>query len=181
MRMGNKMKMSEKFTPRNKPHYARYSMRRQDMANILSFLSMHVKIIQHYPLPSFIFTADELSRDRYVNPLVFCAGGVVRERIVLRYILAFTLTLVESGDRDTAADDLIAGGCELPACFNVAWLRLCAFCADDAADDLMRFRCEGEIANAPVHEVLVLEVCSYGLCLGAAGFAFVGGDDDDVV
>lgn len=32
MRMGNKMKMSEKFIPRNKPHYARYSMRRQDMA-----------------------------------------------------------------------------------------------------------------------------------------------------
>lgn len=151
------------------------------MADILSFLSMHVKIIQHCPLPSFIFTADELSRDWHVDPLVFCASGVVREGVVLGYVFAFTLALVESGDGDTAADDLIACGCEFPACFDVAWLRLCAFCADDAADDLVRFGGEGEIADAPVHKVFVLEVCSYGLCLGAAGFAFVGRDDDNVV
>ena len=53
--------------------------------------------------------------------------------------------------------------------------------ANDAADDLGPVVRQGDVTQAPVYEVLVLEVGARGLGLHAArAGAFVGGDEDDV-
>lgn len=142
---------------------------------------------EYFRLLALIFAANELPRQGHVDPALSSRGVRRRVRIGKRIVgdlFALALGVVcQAGDRDARGRGDGAGGGVLPAGLDMSRQGFRAVGTEDAADNLVRrlVVAEDDVAEAPVNEVLVLEMGAARFGLGAGGPALVGGDEDDVV